>query len=183
MRMKKISLWWYGKIVLGLGICFLGFFGIGFATEDTGTQGDLLQQSFFAAKVKENILDLGNTKFAVGNQVVWGNMNVSVGIEGGKLNADVSSQGSIVVRITRFVLMLTVVLAVTMIIFNGMQYIVKSGSGEDPKKVQMNIVYIIVGIMLALFSVIIINLLRSTGNTLNKEVAYNASPIVISSLV
>ena len=110
-------------------------------------------------------------------------MNVSVGIEGGKLNADVSSQGSIVVRITRFVLMLTVVLAVTMIIFNGMQYIVKSGSGEDPKKVQMNIVYIIVGIMLALFSVIIINLLRSTGNTLNKEVAYNASPIVISSLV
>ena len=56
---------------------------------------------------------------------------------------------------------MVIVLSVTMVIFNGLQYIWKSGSGEDPKKAQTNLMYVVVGIILALFSVVIINLLRS----------------------
>jgi type IV secretory pathway VirB2 component (pilin) len=81
--------------------------------------------------------------------------------------------------------MLTIVLAVTMVIFNGMQYIIASGSGNDPKKAQSNLIYIVVGIIIALFSVVIVNLLRSTGTTLYKEVSKNVNSLMskdISSL-
>jgi hypothetical protein len=59
--------------------------------------------------------------------------------------------------------MLTIVLSVTMTIINGIIYITKSGNGEDPSKARWNLLYIAVGILLALFSVVIINLLRSVG--------------------
>jgi hypothetical protein len=72
---------------------------------------------------------------------------------------------------------MTIVLSVTMIIFNGMQYIIKSGSGEDPKKAQTNLVYIVVGIIIALSSVVLINLFQSAGKTL-----YNAAGPVSSTL-
>ena len=50
-----------------------------------------------------------------------------------------------------------------MIILNGIQYIIKSGSGEDPSKARTNLILIVAGIILALSSVMIINLLRSVG--------------------
>jgi cytochrome bd-type quinol oxidase subunit 2 len=72
---------------------------------------------------------------------------------------------SLVIRITRFILMLTVVLAVTMVIINGIQYITKSANGEDPSKTRWNLFYLVIGLLLALFSVVIINLFRSIGET------------------
>ncbi|MDR0369053.1 MAG: hypothetical protein LBH96_00515 [Candidatus Peribacteria bacterium] len=80
-------------------------------------------------------------------------------------------------RITKFILMLTIVLSVTMIILNGIQYITKSGNGEDPSKSRTNIIYIVVGIMLALFSVVIVNLLRSVGESTLKEITLS-NPII-----
>ena len=80
---------------------------------------------------------------------------------------------SIIIKITRFLLMLTIVLSVTMTIINGIQYIIKSGNGEDPSKLRMNILYIVIGILVALFSVVIVNLFRSVGETTLKELWYN----------
>jgi hypothetical protein len=91
-----------------------------------------------------------------------------------------SPNDSTVIRITKFLLTLTIVLSVTMIIFNGMQYIIKSGNGEDPSKIRSNLVYIVVGIMVALFSVVLINLLRSTGTTLYKTVSNKTASTTIS---
>ena len=176
----------YRKIILGLGIWFLGFLGVSFAQyegNDYCTFGDLMQQAFCMANMRDNIIDLGNTKTAVGGVFFQGETEIKL-----KLWRDpikIGQKGSIVVRITRFALMLTIVLAVTMIIFNGMQYIIKSGTGEDPKKVQTNLVYVVVGIILALLSVVLINLLRSTGHTLYKEASgsVSISHIDTSSLV
>jgi hypothetical protein len=70
-----------------------------------------------------------------------------------------------------------------MIILNGIQYIIKSGSGEDPSKIRMNLYYIAFGIILALLSVVIINLLRSVGeSTLKNITAYTSNSFLSSSL-
>lgn len=151
-----------------IGISFAQSAGYQDKTDDC-TQGDLMQQSYCIAKEQKNIIDLGNTKSAVGNEVIMGSTEIS--------GSGINNKPSTIVRITQFILMLTIVLAVTMIIFNGMQYIIKSGSGEDPKKVQSNIIYIIVGIVLALFSVVLVNLLRSTGKELFEEAKKGVSSI------
>jgi hypothetical protein len=131
-----------------------------------------MQQAFCMANRKQTIIDAGNTKTAVGNEFIKGSTNISIT---GKLKVGISHQDSIIIRITRFLLMLTIVLAVTMIILNGMQYIIKSGSGEDPSKIRSNLIYVVVGIVLALFSVVLINLLRSAGTTLYKEASKSVS--------
>jgi hypothetical protein len=138
-----------------------------------------MQQSFCRAKEKNVIIDAGNTKSAVGNEVFAGSTEISLS---GKRKWGISHNDSIVVRITKFLLMLTIVLAVTMTILNGIQYIVKSGMGEDPKAIQKNLIYVVLGIIIALFSVVIINLLRSTGQTLFNEVS-SISTVDISSLI
>ncbi len=56
---------------------------------------------------------------------------------------------------------MTMVLGVTMIIYNGILYIVKASKGENPKDILHNILYVGVGILLALFSVLIIRLVAS----------------------
>jgi hypothetical protein len=58
---------------------------------------------------------------------------------------------------------MTVLLAVPMLIYNGIQYMIKSSKGEHPKDIIPNIMYILAGIFLALSSVIIIRLASSIG--------------------
>ena len=137
-----------------------------------------MQQAFCIAKNHDTFIDLGNTKKAVGNRVIKG--SISVEIEGNfkDIDVDVSKNASIIVRISQFLLMLTIVLSVTMTIINGIQYIVKSGNGEDPSKTRMNLVYIVVGILVALFSVVIINVFRSVGESTLKEIGYSSPTIL-----
>lgn len=60
---------------------------------------------------------------------------------------------------------MTVVLAVTMIIYNGLMYLVKASKGENPKEIVNNIIYIIAGVLLALLSVVIIRVVSSIGKS------------------
>ena len=127
-----------------------------------------MQQTFCPANRKETIIDVGHSKNAVGNEVIKGSTKVEIKVSRKGISASFSQDESVLIRITKFILMLTIVLAVTMIILNGIQYIVKSGNGEDPSKSRNNLIFIVVGIILALFSVVIVNLLRSIGeSTLN----------------
>jgi flagellar biosynthesis protein FlhB len=82
----------------------------------------------------------------------------------------VEKKPSLFVNVTKILLMITIVLSVTMVIINGILYITKSGSGEDPKSVIHNLLYIAIGIIVALFSVIIVTLFRSVGETTLKEI-------------
>ncbi|MDR2189712.1 MAG: hypothetical protein LBP53_00495 [Candidatus Peribacteria bacterium] len=130
-----------------------------------------MQQAYCLANRKETIIDLGNTKNAVGNEMIKGKTEINLDFDP---ETDILKQRpSTIIKITQFILMLTIVLSVTMTIINGILYITKSGNGEDPSKARWNLVYIACGILVALFSVVIINLLRSVGESTLKEISYH----------
>lgn len=76
---------------------------------------------------------------------------------------------TVIVRITRFLLILTITLAVTMILYNWMIYIIETWQWKEWKSLVKNVVLIVVWILVALFSVVIITLIQSTTTTLDKE--------------
>lgn len=77
-----------------------------------------------------------------------------------------SKEPSLIVKITRMLLVLTIALSVTMILYNGMMYIIKTWQWKEGKDVIKNIAYIVVWILIALFSVIIIRVIQSIPSTL-----------------
>ena len=81
----------------------------------------------------------------------------------GKLDITTQQQAPLLVRITKFLLRMTIVLSITMILYNGVLWIVESSSGNDVKDAKNNLIYIFVGILLALSSVALINLISSLG--------------------
>ena len=72
-------------------------------------------------------------------------------------------QAPLLVRITKFLLRMTIILSITMILYNGILWIVESSSGNDVKDAKNNLIYIFVGVLLALSSVALINLISSLG--------------------
>lgn len=75
-------------------------------------------------------------------------------------------QPSLVVKVTRMLLILTITLSVTMILYNGMMYIIKTWQWKEWKDVIKNIAYIIIWILIALFSVIIVRIIQSIPSTI-----------------
>lgn len=76
---------------------------------------------------------------------------------------------SMIVKITRILLSLVVALSVTMILYNGMIYIVQTWQWKEWKSLVKNVVYIVIWILISLFSVTIITLLKSVSYTLKEE--------------
>ncbi len=72
-----------------------------------------------------------------------------------------TTEAPLIVRITKFLLRMTMVLAVTMIIYNGIMYIIESAKWSDVKDAKQNIIFIVVWILIALMSLWIINLISS----------------------
>ncbi len=85
------------------------------------------------------------------------------------------TEAPLIVRIAKFLLRITMVLAVTMVIFNWIMRIIESAKWAEVKDAKKNITLIVVGILIALMSLWIINLIisltvsslwtKSTGNT------------------
>lgn len=170
---KLLGLWIWAFV-----FCFFWIGCAQYVGQEYCDTGDLMQQAFCVANRKDTIIDVWHTANAVGNEVIKGSTKISIGWS---KFFDVSKNESIIMRITKFILMLTIVLSVTMIILNGIQYIIKSWNGEDPSKSRTNLIYIVVGIILALFSVVIVNLLRSVGESTLKEISLS-NPIVQNTL-
>ncbi len=83
---------------------------------------------------------------------------------GGVWNAAVittTTEAPLIVRIAKFLLRITIVLSVTMIIFNGIMWIIESSKWAEVKDAKKNITLIVVGILIALMSLSIINLISS----------------------
>jgi len=76
---------------------------------------------------------------------------------------------SMIVRITRTILALVIALSVTMILYNWLIYIVQTWQWKEWKSLVKNVVYIVVWILISLFSVTIITLLQSVSTTLKTE--------------
>ena len=76
---------------------------------------------------------------------------------------DISSQAPLIVRITKFLLRMTIVLSISMVIFNAVKYMIEILSWKDRKSAESkkNLIYVIAWVMLALLSVSVINLIVS----------------------
>jgi len=77
------------------------------------------------------------------------------------ISATTTTQAPLIVRIAKRLLRITIVLSITMIIYNGIMYIVESAKGGEVKNATKNIGLIIWGILVALMSLWIINLISS----------------------
>jgi hypothetical protein len=122
---------------------------------------DLLEQLIEPAQQTDTIINLGENVKTVWNSIIGWSTEISIDWIG--------NNWSLIIRITRFILILTIALAVTMILYNWFLYIVQSWKWEDWKKHITNVMRIIVWILIALFSVIIINLIQSIPKTLDEE--------------
>ena len=81
---------------------------------------------------------------------------------------EVNKKVPLLSEVIRFFLTFTIVISVTMIIYNGILYIVKSGGGKDPNDVRDNLLYLVIGILVALMSISIVTLFQSAGNDLEE---------------
>lgn len=84
-----------------------------------------------------------------------------------KVNVDANRKPSIIVKATRLLLTLVITLSVTMILYNWMMYIIQTGQWKEWKNLVKNIVYIVVWILISLFSVVIITIIQSVPTTLD----------------
>ena len=104
--------------------------------------------------------DLNTQKAAAGYN--WSNPDFCQQILGWDNNVPVlTTQPPLIVRIAKFMLRMTMVLSVTMVIFNGVMWIIESSKGGEVKDAKKNITLIIVGILISLMSLGIINLISS----------------------
>lgn len=67
----------------------------------------------------------------------------------------------LIVRITKFILRMTIVLAITMVIFNWLRYVLAAWDEWKMQEAHKNLWYIIWGVILALLSLVIITLINS----------------------
>lgn len=77
---------------------------------------------------------------------------------------------SIIVKVTRLLLILVITLSVTMILYNWLIYIVQTWQWKEGKSLVKNIVYIVIWILISLFSVVIITIIQSVPETIDQEV-------------
>ena len=82
----------------------------------------------------------------------------------------ITSSANLFAKVTRLLLMLVITLSITMILYNWIKYIVEDWQWKDSKNLKKNVAYIVVWILLSLFSVIIITLLRSVPTTIDEGI-------------
>ena len=131
---------------------------------------DLLWQLFFgpdpiSQNHNDTMLNIGENIDSVWKKVIkW---SYEVGFGWG--NSGVGKSASIIVKITRLLLILTIALSVTMILYNWMIYIIQTWQWKEWKSLIKNVIYIVIGILVSLSSVVIINLIQSIPTTLDNE--------------
>ena len=91
-------------------------------------------------------------------------------IESDKLPLGITREPSTFVKVARLLLSLTIALSVTMILYNWMKYIIQTWQWKEWKDLVKNIVYIVIWILIGLFSLIIISIIQSVPNTIEKDI-------------
>lgn len=125
------------------------FWWISFARTD-----DILWQIMLWVENRDISVDMWDTPNEVWTHVFeeWTEVNFGDGVR---------DATSVIVKLTRLLLSLVVVIAVTMILYNWMSYIIQTWQWKEGKDLVSNIIYIVVGILIALFSVTIITIIQS----------------------
>ena len=133
---------------------------------------DLLWQIMIWTIGRDVVLDMWDTPNEVGEHVInsnWAEVSLWEGIR---------DTTTVIVKVTRLILSLVVAISVTMILYNWMSYIIQTWQWKEWKNLVSNVIYIVVGILICLFSVTIITIIQSiwpsieewtTAQTDNKE--------------
>lgn len=186
--LKKIKTW-HKKHIIAYGLSFwfavCSLFLLNFLQ---AANGDLMKQAFETAKSYDTILNLWDTKDAVWNNILrestsidtnenlgnwcfinWQFLNVNEnwclerGWDRNVSMMNVSAQEPLIVRITKFLLRMTVVLSITMVILNSILYMIEVLNWKDRKSAEAkkNLAWVAGWIIISLMSVGIINIIIS----------------------
>ena len=155
--MKKIKSLQYN---LKKYMFFLFLFVLVFLNVKVFSALDLLDKAFEPSIQQNWLVDLGSTKDQVGNEILRESTNVSVNFNWWTI-INISQRAPLIVRIAKLLLRITIVLSVTMVLYNWVLYVIQSSKWEIPKDPQKNLINILIGILLALSSLWIINLVNS----------------------
>lgn len=123
-------------------------------------QNDLLDEAFQPSKNLEHVINIGNNKNAVGNEVFRWSTNVDISLWGWKI-IKTSEQAPLLVRITQTLLRLTIALSIPVLIRIGLKLIKNGMSGWDIKEWLKEVSWVLLWLMLALSAVGIIYLIQS----------------------
>ncbi len=124
---------------------------------------DLLEQTFQQSKQYDTVVDIGNTKNAVGNDLIRGGTTINVW--GWPV---LQQQDPLLVRIIKWMLRIMAIIGVSMWIIVGIQYIMAQWDSAKEKKAIGNLVKIVIGIIIALSAIAIVNLVQSiTRSSIN----------------
>lgn len=156
----KTKLYIYYLIGTFLALPFL-FGWISHAAED------LLWQAFSQTEHSDTSIELGKNVQTVWNKVIKWSFDVGIG----GWNSGFWKSPSIIVKVTRLLLILTIALSVTMILYNGMIYIIETWQWKEWKSLIKNVWLIVVWILVSLFSVVIINIIQSIPTTIEEEMS------------
>lgn len=145
--MKKIivSVIWIGIVV------WIYFFS-------TTSRADLLDTAFQPSKNLDQVINIGNTKNAVGNEIFRWSTSIDISLTS---KPQIIKKDSLLVRITKTLLRITIALAIPMIIFSGVKVIMSAMNGWEYKDELKNVAMITAGLILALSAIAIINLVQS----------------------
>lgn len=117
---------------------------------------DLLEQAFQNSIANQQVINIGNTKEAVGNTIFRGGTTINIG--NGKF---LTTQAPWIVRITQFLLRMTIILSVTFTIYQWVRYILSWASLADEGDAREKLINIVRWIVIALSSVMMIFLVQS----------------------
>lgn len=121
---------------------------------------DLLEQAFQNSMSNQQVVNIGNTKEAVWNEIFrWGtNVNLANMFSGREV---ATSRAPLIVRITQFLLSMTMILSITFVIYQWIRYILSGASRADEWDARSKLINIWRGIVIALSSVSLIFLAQS----------------------
>ena len=166
--MKKYVRPFIFSLLLWVSLFSWGFAG-GF---DNSSSTDFMQKVFTPSISDGRVIgweDVGTTKEHVGRFLLRDGTQRKIDIGKWGVSSEFKTKPSFIVKFTQFLLRFTVVLSVTMVIFNGILYIIKTQKGEHSKEVTTNLMLVVVWLLLALASVIVIRLMNSVATTIIQE--------------
>lgn len=151
------------SVINKLKYWLLALFLVPFFVWFTNAANDLMRQIMQPAIDNSSTIDLWESVDAVWQNVFehWHEIDI--------LDGTSQKVPSLIVKATRFLLSLVVALSVTMILYNGMTYIIQTWQWKEWKSLVKNVVYIVIWIIISLFSITIITLLQSISTSLDKE--------------
>lgn len=121
-------------------------------------QNDILDSAFQPSKNLDQVINIGNNKNAVGNEVFRGSTDVDVSLSNG---ISTSQRAPLLVRITQTLLRLTIALSIPILIWIGVKVIKSWLSGGDVKAAIKEVSWVLIWLVLALSAVGIIYLIQS----------------------